>query len=330
MRVISFIRQCAACSPSAVSAAKRRPVSPGVARIPGVCKHGFRRVAPNAPATERLRDSQKNWRTWATEFALTLGHDRSCLDSRTPVVARNHVQPLSPGLLAVHSHCLLRRRLRRYLPCSGEPPMSIFMHRIRSDRQLRGKSGLGKTNRSRTRRDARFGLDLLEDRRLLSNYMVTNTNYSGADSLGAAIAAAISSDDSHAQIDFVLPDNSTISLTASDKDPSSAYGPTAYVISGSGVNITIDGSGAPGLTISGSGAIRVFAVTSTASLTLEDLTVSGGLAQGFAGGAGGFSGAGGGGAGMGGAVYDDGGSFTADGVTFTNDMAAGGSGGKPD
>ncbi len=110
-------------------------------------------------------------------------------------------------------------------------------------------------------------------------------------------------------------------------DPSSAYGPTAYVISGSGVNITIDGSGAPGLTISGSGAIRVFAVTSTASLTLEDLTVSGGLAQGFAGGAGGFSGAGGGGAGMGGAVYDDGGSFTADGVTFTNDMAAGGSGG---
>ncbi len=84
--------------------------------------------------------------------------------------------------------------------------MSIFMHRIRSDRQLRGKSGLGKINRSRIRRDARFGLDRLEDRRLLSNYMVTNTNYSGADSLGGAIAAAISSDDSHAQIDFVLPD----------------------------------------------------------------------------------------------------------------------------
>jgi hypothetical protein len=205
--------------------------------------------------------------------------------------------------------------------------MSIFMHRLRLNRQVRGRSGLGKINRSRTRRDARFGLDLLEDRCLLSNYTVTNTNYSGAQSLGAAIAAAINSDDSHAQIDFTLPVNSTISLNASDKDASSTFGPTAYVISGSGVNITIDGSGAPGLTISGAGAIREFAVTSTASLTLEDLTVSGGLAQGFAGGAGGFSGAGGGGAGMGGAVYDDGGSFTADGVTFTNDTAVGGSGG---
>ena len=119
---------------------------------------------------------------------------------------------------------------------------------------------------------------------VLSNYTVTNINYSGTGSLGAAIAAAISSDDSHAQIDFSLPDNSTISLSASDADASTTYGPTAYVISGSGVNITIDGSGAPGLTIDGSGAIRVFAVTSTASLTLEDLTVSGGLAQGFGGG----------------------------------------------
>jgi large repetitive protein len=89
------------------------------------------------------------------------------------------------------------------------------------------------------------------------------------------------------------------------------YGPTAYGISG-GANITIDGSGAPGLTIDGGGAVRLFAVTSTASLTLEDLTVSGGLAQG---GAGGATTAGGGGAGPGGAIYGDGGTFTAEGVT---------------
>ena len=76
--------------------------------------------------------------------------------------------------------------------------------------------------------------------------MVTNVNFSGTGSLGAAIAAAISSDDSQAKIDFSVPDNSTISLTASDMDASSTYGPTAYVVSGSGVNITIDGSGGAG------------------------------------------------------------------------------------
>ena len=162
-------------------------------------------------------------------------------------------------------------------------------------RLFRMRDGLGRINRSRTGRDSRFGLEPLEERLVLSNYIVTNVNYSGTGSLGAAIAAAVTSDDSHAQIDFGLPANSTISVIGSDQDASSTYGPTAYVVSGSGVNITIDGSGAPGLTINGSGAIRVFAVTSTASLTLDDLTVSGGLAQGFAGGVSNNGGEGGGG-----------------------------------
>ena len=48
-----------------------------------------------------------------------------------------------------------------------------------------------------------------------------------------------------------------------------------------GADITIDGSAAPGLVISGGDMLRPFAVTSTASLTLEDLTVEDGLAQGF-------------------------------------------------
>jgi large repetitive protein len=207
--------------------------------------------------------------------------------------------------------------------------MSSFVSRSRSELLFRMRDGLGKAHRLRTRRGSRLGLEPLEDRLVLSTYMVTNVNSSGTGSLGAAIAAAISSDDSHAQIDFSsLPDNSTISLTATDADANTTYGPTAYVISGSGVNITINGSGAPGLTIDGSGAIRVFAVTSTASLTLEDLTVSGGLAPGFNGGGSHFGGGGGGGAGLGGAVYDDGGSFTAEGVTFTNDVARGGNGGN--
>ena len=97
--------------------------------------------------------------------------------------------------------------------------------------------------------------------------------------------------------------------------------------------LTIDGSGHPGLVISGGGgALRPFVVTS--SLTLENLTISGGVANGGSGGdsknggnGGGGGGGGGGGLGAGGCVYVDGGSFYADGVTFTNNLAHGGEGG---
>ena len=95
--------------------------------------------------------------------------------------------------------------------------MSAFVPQSRTKRLSRMSDSLRKTNRSRTSRDSRFGLELLEDRLVLSNYTVTSINYSGTGSLGAAIAAVISSDDSHAQIDFSLPDNSTISLSASDE-----------------------------------------------------------------------------------------------------------------
>ena len=120
----------------------------------------------------------------------------------------------------------------------------------------------------------------------------------------------------------------TIALTSDDASGNHGYGPTAFVIDEP--SITIDGSAAPGLTISGDGARRVFAVNETASLTLEDLTVSDGLAQGTAGGlsdAGtAAGGGGGGGAGLGGGVFNDGGTFTADGVTFENNTATGGNG----
>ena len=117
----------------------------------------------------------------------------------------------------------------------------------------------------------------------------------------------------------------TITLVNVDTSAANVYGNTALV--DDGADITIDGSGAPGLVISGNDTLRPFAVTSTASLTLEDLTIGDGLAQGFAGGFTYTGGGGGGGGGMGGAVYDDGGAFTAEGVTFTNNQAVGGVGG---
>jgi hypothetical protein len=168
----------------------------------------------------------------------------------------------------------------------------------------------------------------LESRQVLSTYLVTTTSYSGQGSLGAAIAAAISAQDSSALIDFQVPSNSTISLNSSDESATTSYGPTAYAVTGgSNVDITIDGSGSPGLTIDGDGQIRLFAVSDQATLTLEDLTLSGGLAQGFSGGAS-NEGGGGGAAGMGGAVDDDGGTFMAQGVTFVDNQAVGGAGGN--
>ena len=175
-------------------------------------------------------------------------------------------------------------------------------------------------------------LEPLEARRVLSSYTVSSTDYNPTESgtLAFEIAAAIAAHDGSAQIGFSLPANSTISLTSADKSAIASDGPTAFVVSGSGINITIDGSDSPGLTINGGDAVRPFAVTGGAVLTLNNLTVQGGLARGYAGGGGALGGAGGGGAGLGGGVFVSGGGFTAVGVTFTNDTAQGGTGGAID
>ena len=115
----------------------------------------------------------------------------------------------------------------------------------------------------------------------------------------------------------------TITLNAKlDTDPLNVgvFSQTAFVLGGA-AKITIDGPLA-GVTIDGGGKVRLFAVTANASLTLNDLTLTGGLATGGA-----AATEGGGGMGAGGAVFDDGGSFTAQGCTFTNDDAKGGGGG---
>ncbi len=118
----------------------------------------------------------------------------------------------------------------------------------------------------------------------------------------------------------------TITLNAS-LSTDAPYGPTEF-IDGSVYNVTIDGSSVPGLTISGAGATRLFVVAPGGSLTLKNLTLSGGDASGGAGGSRQSGGDGGGGAGLGGAVLVDGGAFTAQGCTFVNNHAAGGNGGS--
>ncbi len=100
--------------------------------------------------------------------------------------------------------------------------------------------------------------------------------------------------------------------------------------------ITIAGSQAPGLTISrasGSAAGRLFTVESYGSLTLINVTLSGGEAVGNPGGVG-FppdgGGGGGGAAGLGGAILVDGGKLTLSGVTIDGNEALGGAGASGD
>jgi hypothetical protein len=164
-----------------------------------------------------------------------------------------------------------------------------------------------------------------------TSYVVTNTDYDPetVGSLAYEIGQATYWGAANPVITFALPLDSTISLTAGDIDTTD-YGPTAYVIGagGTGVNITINGAGSPGLVIDGNGVIRPFAVYSDSSLTLENLTVSGGEATGGAGGSGIYGGGGGGALGGGGAVFNDGGTFVAEGVTFNNNSVTGGAGGS--
>ena len=196
--------------------------------------------------------------------------------------------------------------------------------------RLRRQSSFRKASRSRQPATIRTrpALEWLEKRVVLSSYVVTNTGLDPtvAGTLANEIGLAIG--DTSAVISFsnTVGTDATITLSASYLSSTTTYGPTAFVITGN-TNITIDGSGAPGLTISGNNVVRPFAVTDSATLTLENLTIAGGKADGKFGGGAEAGGGGGGGAGLGGAVYDDGGTFTAEGVTFANNVAQGGDGG---
>jgi hypothetical protein len=128
----------------------------------------------------------------------------------------------------------------------------------------------------------------------------------------------------------------TVDLTSADPGMvSQVYGATALPVTG---DITIVGPGGTGgLTIqrdATAAPFRLFTVdgidSAAASLTLENLTLTGGDAVGGSG-ANGGSGAGGagggGGAGLGGAVSVNGGGFIANDCTFVDNQAVGGGGG---
>jgi hypothetical protein len=116
----------------------------------------------------------------------------------------------------------------------------------------------------------------------------------------------------------------TIPLTSNDTSNPFAFGPTALVIGKAPASpdiLTIQGDAAPGIIISGNDARRVFGVFAGSSLTLEDVTITGGKAIGGKGGSGG-----GGGAGLGGAIFNDG-TLKLLQSTLTGNTAVGGNGG---
>ncbi len=124
----------------------------------------------------------------------------------------------------------------------------------------------------------------------------------------------------------------TITLASTDARTTGAgaaipVGSTALVLDG-GRTITIDGSAAPGLVISGNDARRIFVVSgATTVLELVNLTLSGGRAAGGHGGDAETGGGGGGGAGLGGAIYVDGATVRMVGCLVTECVAFGGGGG---
>jgi len=115
--------------------------------------------------------------------------------------------------------------------------------------------------------------------------------------------------------------NGTIDLTAFQ---SVLSGPSAFEVDNT---LTVDGSAAPGLTIQRDAAavpFRLFVVNTGGNLTVQNVTLQDGLAEGGNGGSG--ADGGGGGGGVGGAIFNEG-HLTLTGVTLTQNIAQGGNGG---
>jgi uncharacterized repeat protein (TIGR01451 family) len=120
---------------------------------------------------------------------------------------------------------------------------------------------------------------------------------------------------------IILETGCTYTLSSANAADPDGYGPVGLPPITS--NIAIQGNGAT-ITRSGSDPFRFFYVSDTGNLTLENLTLSNGLAQGGNGGQ--SRGCGGGGAaGIGGAILNRG-TLTVSGVTLTDNTAQGGDG----
>ena len=121
-------------------------------------------------------------------------------------------------------------------------------------------------------------LEVLEDRLTPSGlptvtYTVTDASDNAGNATDVTLRYAINQAVANASSQDTVINFSNMlagqTITLSNPNTSvTTYGPTEFVINNN-ANITIDGAGAPGLVIRGS-ALRPFAVTSGASLTLED------------------------------------------------------------
>lgn len=159
-------------------------------------------------------------------------------------------------------------------------------------------------------------LVVLEDRTTPATITVTNGFDSGPGSLRQAILSA-NNESLFSGPDVITFERSVVGpqirLTSVGD---SSVGPAAFGITSS---ITIDGAGVKLLGQSfDAPQFRFFTVTASGKLTLNNLTLSGGLARGGNGG-------GGGAAGMGGAIYNQG-DLNIFSCTLSNNTAAGGSG----
>ncbi len=139
-------------------------------------------------------------------------------------------------------------------------------------------------------------LTLLEDRTVPSTFTVKNLNNSGPDSLRAAIAAANANPDADT-IKFAGALTGTITLTSELSITQ---------------DVTIDGTGANKITVSGGGVTRVFNISgSSTDVTINKLTIANGRASVPGGNA------------FGGGLLNNGASVSLDKVVFTNNQAVG-------
>jgi hypothetical protein len=153
----------------------------------------------------------------------------------------------------------------------------------------------------------------------------TQVNPFQATTLRAAITAATLDTGNHTiEFDPSLTTSGPATITLSTVGDTTV-GPSDFGIR---TNITIQGpTGSNGITLDNSGSQRLFYVSATGNLTLQDLTLTGGKAIGGDGASSGILGVeGGGGAGLGGAIFNAG-TLSIQNSTLTGNTAQGGMGG---
>ncbi len=144
-----------------------------------------------------------------------------------------------------------------------------------------------------------------------STFTVTNTNDSGAGSLRQAMTDANGNGDGLDIINFSEDVSGTILLNSQLPVITTA--------------LTINGPGEEVLSVSGQNAHRILFINSTGDVTISDLTLKNGRAQG--GNAGSAASGGGGGAGMGGAIFLENGNLSLHFTSLVSNTARGGNGG---